>query len=82
MKTYKIVKVEWDDISAYTAWRNIGEVKDCTPLRCVTVGTRVKAKRGNLAVFQTISENMNVADAMIIPKKNVRKVEVIGTYRA
>ena len=81
MRTYKIVKVEWDDISGYSAWRDIGDVKKCNPLRIVSVGTLVKGKKGNVAIVQMVAENKDVGAAQIIPKHNVKSIETIGSYR-
>ena len=81
MRTYKIVKVEWDDISSYSAWRDIGDVKKCYPLRIVSVGTLVKGKKGNVAIVQMVAENKDVGATQIIPKHNVKSIETIGSYR-
>ena len=81
MKTYKIVRVEWEDISSYSAWRDIKDVKKCEPLKVVSVGTLVKGTRGNVAIVQMVAENKDVGATQIIPKHNVRKMEVVGSYR-
>ena len=81
MKTYKIVKVEWEDISSYSGWRDIGKVKECTPLRCVSVGTLMRGSKGVVALSQSVSENQDVGTMEIIPKHNVKNMEIIGSYR-
>lgn len=81
MKTYKIVKVEWEDISGYPAWRDIGDIKKCKPLHCVSVGTLMKGKKGCIALSQSVAENRDAGNTEVIPKHNVVSIEVIGKYR-
>ena len=81
MRTYKMAKVEWEDISGYSAWRDREDMAKCRPLNCVSVGTLVKVTRGNVGLSLSISENGDGSGATVIPKKNIRNMKVIGSYR-
>ena len=81
MKTYKIAKVEWEDITSFASWRDIHDVKKCEPSKCVSVGTLVKGKKGVVALCQSVADNEDVGSTKIIPKHNVRKIEILGTYK-
>jgi len=81
MRTYKIAKVEWEDISGYSTWRDREDMAKCRPLNCVSVGTLVNVAKGNVGLSLSISENGDGSGATVIPKKNIRNMKIIGSYR-
>lgn len=81
MKTHKIVKVEWDDTASHRGWHDIDKAKEFDPLPCVSSGILVKAKKGNIAITQSLAKNDDIAETIVISKKSIRSVEIIGTFR-
>lgn len=82
MKTRKIVKVEWSDIAAYHGWKDKGETNKYEPLDCVSCGILVKVKRGNIGLVQSLSETEQTGEAIVIPRKVIKKMETVATFRA
>ena len=81
MRTYKIARVTWNDISSHRGWTDIENTKDYSPLSCVSVGALVKVKRGNIGLVQSIAKNRDVAETIVIPKKVVVDIEVLGKFK-
>jgi len=81
MKTYKIVKVEWEDSVNCRGWRDLGQFRTigCGP--CVSSGILVRTQKGTVGVSHTVGEN-EIADTMIISRKAIKKIEVLGTFKA
>lgn len=80
MRTYKIARVTWDDISCYHGWRDIENTKDCDPLQCVSVGTLVEVKKGNVGLMQSVSGNDNGSEITVIPKRVIRRMKIIDKF--
>ena len=83
MRTYKIVKVEWVDSTASPRWRDIRAREKDAPATCYSAGILVKTKRGSMGVAHSICpEEADAADTIIIPRKVVKKIEVLSTFKA
>jgi len=81
MKTHKIVKVDWEDSCNYRGWRDREEAKEFTPSSCTSCGILIKTKKGSIGVTHSINDQADPADTMIIPRKVIKKIEVLSTFR-
>jgi hypothetical protein len=80
MKTHKIVKVEWIDSAAYTGWTKHEKAREYFPEDCISCGILVKTRKGSIGVTHSIGPR-DVDSVMVIPRKVVKKIEVIGKVR-
>ena len=82
MRTHKIVKVEWEDSTNSPGWRDYNKRKDTEPSTCYSAGILVRTKRGSIGVAHSICpESKDIADTIIIPRKVIKKIEVLSTFR-
>lgn len=83
MKNHKIVKVEWEDSCNYSGWRKSPASKSYEPSSCMSCGILVKTKKGSIGVTHSVGDKDNdeVADTMVISRKAIKKIEVIGKFR-
>jgi len=83
MKTHKIVKIKWIDSAGYRGWRDMDKVKECEPSTCYSCGILVKTKKGSIGVTHSIAPLENDAsDFQVIPKRAIKEIEVLSTFRA
>jgi hypothetical protein len=80
MKTHKIVKVEWEDSASYSGWTKREKTEEFDPYACISCGILVRTNKGSIGVTHSISKQ-DVDNVMVIPKKAVKKVEVIGKIK-
>lgn len=73
----QLIVVEWDDISNYSGWQDEKESHKWTPLRCVSVGWKLKSDRKNLKIAATRSETDQCSDRSVIPKSVIRSIRRI-----
>jgi len=81
MKKYKVLRVEWTDIAAYSTWRDKDEQQKCDSLLCTSCGIETRVKKGNLGLMQSISETNDRSGTLVIPRGNIKKIEVLSTFR-
>lgn len=74
-KTLPLVLIEWEDITTYEGWKSPD--RDFPLLKVITVGFLFKRDRHCYHVTPTVSDNGNIADPWIIPRKAVTKYQVL-----
>ena len=42
----------------------------------------VKVKKGNIGICQTFAENDDIGETLVIPRKVVRSIKVIDTFKS
>ena len=74
---HRLVRVEWEDSAGLGRWRDLQVVKKEEPLVIVTVGYLLRDDEKGITIAGSWdSQSMpNVADATVIPRSAVRKVE-------
>jgi len=78
---YEKVIVVWQDInSCDSAWNNEEDLKDLKPAMCTTIGYLYEDNDNYIKTFATYSidpltEDMDVGDAIVIPKGVIIKME-------
>jgi len=78
MKKRPLLIVEWDDISTHRAYSDEKEAGQFEPVKAVSVGWRLKGKRGYLALTPMRFNNGECGDRQVIPNgciTSIRKVE-------
>ena len=80
MKTHKIVKVDWLDTASYNGWTKREKVKEFDLYEAISCGILVKTAKGTIGVTHSISKQ-DVDNVMVIPKKVVKKIEVLGRIK-
>ena len=81
MKTYKVVKVEWEDSSTHVGWRRHSETRELDPMKCTSCGLLVKTQKGSIGISTTVAENQDKIDTVVIPRKCVKSIEQIAKIR-
>ena len=85
MRTYKIIKVEWEDCQSVTGWLNHKNVRKIGGERVFAAGLQVPAQRGYIGVTNLLDpcDVPRVGDTVIIPRKMIKgKIEVLHTFKA
>jgi hypothetical protein len=78
---YEKVLVVWEDInSCDSAWNSESDLKDLKPAVCTTIGYLYEDNDNYIKTFATYSidpttEEMDVGDAIVIPKGVIIKLE-------
>lgn len=73
------MKVEWEDSTSYRGWRD--DAKELGPAKCMSCGVLVRVKKGCIGVTHSITDTEEFGGIMIIPRKAIRKMEIISTFR-
>lgn len=74
-----LVRVEWTDATSWHGWFKPGDV-DADPkwlTQCETVGWLVKRDKTQMVVAQTRSAEPKYGELWSIPKRWIRRVEVL-----
>jgi len=80
VRTYKIVKIDWDDSAMHGGWRPESHAREYSPGKCVSGGILVRTKPGSVGVTHSIGESA-VCDTIVIPRKAIRSIEVLSTFK-
>ena len=78
MQKRSLLVVEWDDVTTCTTWHAESRCKEETPIRTYSVGWRLPASKGNVAITPMRAEYGKCNDIQIIPRgciRNIRRVE-------
>ena len=70
---YPVVKVIWADCVSDSAWQPLAKIKEYPPVWCTTVGFLLYKDRFVIRLCDTLSEDGDGANAIIIPKGWVRE---------
>ena len=68
----QLVVVEWNDIAAYSEWREEEDSRNWTPVKCISVGWKLPSNRQNLVITATRSELKQCNDRNVIPNQDNR----------
>jgi len=80
MKTHKIVKVDWLDCASYNGWTRREKVSELDLYEAISCGILVKSNKASIGVTHSISKQ-DVDNVIVIPKKVIKKIEVIGQIK-
>jgi len=80
MRTYKIVKVDWVDCVTTQEWRDRQLLRGRGADDCVSCGILVKTQKGTMGLTHSIGGN-DVNSTIIIPRKTIKKIETIATFK-
>lgn len=72
MKKYPLVEVVWIDSAHHSAWRIKGALVEYST--CRTVGYRVPAGKGTVAVAMSVSAEGSFTETMAIPRVAVKSI--------
>jgi hypothetical protein len=81
MKTHKIVRVDWIDPANYGGWKHRSQTREFEPSECISIGILTKVKRGNIGLMQSIDDTEKCAETMVIPRKAIKRIEVLSTFK-
>ncbi len=75
MKQYKIIKVEWEDITFFKGFYNEEDLKNLVSQRIETIGHFIKEEKEYLiiALSLELTEPYRIIDLIKIPKSNIIK---------
>ena len=83
MKTYKVLRVDWIDSTSHSGWNDREHLETHHCNSCISCGIQVKTEKGTLGIAHSACvENSDICDTIIIPRKAIRKIERITTFRA
>ena len=80
MKTHKVVRVDWLDTASYNGWTKRDKVKEFDLYEAISCGILVKSDKESIGVTHSISKQ-DVDNVIVIPKKVIRKIEVLGQIK-
>lgn len=78
MKKRQLLLVEWKDITTHRAYKDESEAGEIDPVKAISVGWKLRAKRGYLAITSMRFDNGECGDRQIIPKDcitNIKRLE-------
>ena len=78
MRKGLLVMVEWEDASCHTSWYERDETSSLRGINTVSIGWKVKTKKGYIGVAASRNEHEKYTDINVIPRKNIisiRKLE-------
>jgi len=81
MKTHKILRVDWVDSANYSGWKHRSQTKEFEPSSCITCGILTKVEKGSIGLTQSISDCDMCAEVMVIPRKVIKNIEVLSTFK-
>jgi len=71
----EVIEVDWDDTAAYHGWKPEELVKvNVEPSFCRSVGYLLENSKAQLVLYQSMADNENVSEVLVIPKSAVRKI--------
>ena len=77
--SYKIVKVEWEDITGNTEpWYTIEDALELEPAHMTTVGWLISNKDNYITVSSTLGTKKEASDINCIPRSVIIKIEEIS----
>ena len=75
---YKIIKVEWEDITGNTEpWLLIEDALELEPARMTTIGWLISDKPDWITVSSTLGTKKEVSDLNCIPRSAIKNLEEI-----
>lgn len=80
MRTFTIVKVEWEDSTNWRGWRSREKRSDIKPSPCVSAGILVQRNKDVIAVSHSYGED-DFGDTIAIPRKCTKSIEVIARFK-
>jgi len=81
MRTYKIVKVEWEDTCNYRGWHDRKSRKAFEALPCVSAGILVNVRTGCVGVTHSVTKGDDVGETIIIARKVIKSITVLSTFK-
>ena len=82
MKTYKIVRVDWIDSMSHSGWYDGKQRENDGCASCISYGIHVKTKRGTYGVTHSVADDGELSSTIVIPRKAIKKIEIISKFKA
>ncbi len=68
-----VVEVQWVDATSHTGWKSRA-VEKLAPVECLTVGYKLHEDKMYMRIAQSLANNGDYADVIVIPRQWVRRV--------
>ncbi len=75
MRKLPLVIVEWEDITTHRAYKDELESGKIEPVKAISVGWRLKSKKGYLALTPMRFDNGECGDRQVIPKGCITSIK-------
>jgi len=84
MKFKKFVLITWEDICAFSDWKNLESAKKDNVAICYSAGFIIEKNKKNTIIcsdWSTDTEGTEVGNRNVIPNSVIKKVEVLYEHK-
>jgi hypothetical protein len=84
MKFKKFVLITWEDICAFSDWKNLESAKKDNVVICYSAGFIIEKNKKNTIIcsdWSNDTEGTEVGNRNVIPNSVIRKIEVLYEYK-
>jgi len=84
MKFKKFVLITWEDICAFSDWKNLESAKKDNVAICYSAGFIIEKNKKNTIIcsdWSTDAEGTEVGNRNVIPNSVIKKVEVLYEHK-
>ena len=74
MQKRQLILVEWEDITGSGKWHSEEEAEKVEPMKCFTVGWRMKSDRKHLTIASTRNTYNECLDRTTMPRSSIRSI--------
>lgn len=79
VRKFPVVQVTWVDSQSWHGWdKSPAAARGNGMAECISVGRLIRADRKQVNLVQSISEGGHLAEVLVIPRPNVRRIRVLG----